>query len=116
MWKERDLPGNLIDITDSSISDNWLLSANLDDIDPAMGHCKGMEIASWLADNTKNDVNYVIIDDEYVCLESQTPHFILTNPYDGITPELADRIIKIFNGQHRNYITFQQSEFVKTQK
>lgn len=98
MWKDRDLPGNLIDITDSSISDNWLLSANLDDIDPAMGHCKGMEIASWLADNTKNDVNYVIIDDEYVCLESQTPHFILTNPYDGITPELADRVIKIFNG------------------
>lgn len=98
MWKERDLPGNLIDITDSSISDNWLLTANLDDIDPAMGHCKGMEIASWLADNTKNDVNYVIIDDEYVCLESQTPHFILTNPYDGITPELADRVIKIFNG------------------
>ena len=98
MWKERDLPGNVIGITDSSISDNWLLSANLDDIDPAMGHCKGMEIASWLADNTKNDVNYVIIDDEYVCLESQTLHFILTNPYDGITPELADRVIKIFNG------------------
>ena len=94
MWKERDLPGNLIDITDSSISDNWLLSANLDDIDPAIGHCKGMEIASWLADNTKNDVNYVIIDDEDVCLASQTSHFILTNPHDGITPELADRAIK----------------------
>lgn len=70
MWKERDLPGKVTGITDSSVSDNWLLTANLDDIDPAMGHRNGMEIASWLADYTKNDVRYVIIDDEYVCLES----------------------------------------------
>ena len=27
------------------------------------------------------EVPYVIIDDEYVILESQLPHFILTNPY-----------------------------------
>ena len=95
MWKERDLPGKVIGITDSAVSDKWLLTANLDDIDPAMGHCKGMEIASWLADNTKNDVNYVIIDDEYVCLESQLPHFILTNPHDGITEDIAGRVIAI---------------------
>lgn len=95
MWKERDLPGKVIGITDSSVSDNWLLTANLDDIDPAMGHRNGMEIASWLADYTKNDVRYVIIDDEYVCLESQVPHFILTNPYDGITEDIADRVIAI---------------------
>lgn len=54
-----------------------------------------MEIASWLADYTKNDVRYVIIDDEYVCLESQVPHFFLTNPYDGITEDIADRVIAI---------------------
>ena len=97
LWEERDLPGKVIGITDSYASDKWLLNANLDDIDPAMGHCKGMEIASWLADNTKNDVNYVIIDDEYVCLESQLPHFILTNPYDGITRDIADRAIALLN-------------------
>lgn len=56
MWKERDLPGKVTGITDSSVSDNWLLTANLDDIDPTMGHCNGVEIASWLADYTKNDV------------------------------------------------------------
>lgn len=54
-----------------------------------------MEIASWLADYTKNDVRYVIVDDEYVCLESQVPHFFLTNPYDGITEDIADRGIAI---------------------
>ncbi len=97
MWTVRHLPGQVIDITPSSVSDQWLLSANLDDIDPAMGHCKGMEIASWLADNAGPDARYVIIDDEYVILDSQLPNFILTNPYDGITEELADRAISILN-------------------
>lgn len=97
MWKERDLPGNVIGITDSNASDKWLLNANLDDIDPAMVHCKGIEIASWIAENMRNDVNYVIIDDEYVCLESQIPNFVLTNPHDGITEDIADRVIAILN-------------------
>lgn len=95
MWKERNLPGQVIDITDSSVSDNWLLTANLEDIDPAMGHCKGMEIASWLTDNTKVNIPYAIIDDEYVCLDSQIPHFVLTNPHDVITENIADKVIAI---------------------
>jgi len=97
MWEVRDLPGQVVDITSSSVSDQWLLTANLDDVDPAMGHCKGMEIASWLTDNTGPDAHYVIIDDEYVILDSQLTSFILTNPYDGITEELADRAISILN-------------------
>ena len=97
MWEMRKMPGSIIDITPSSISDNWLLNANLDDMDPSMGHCKGMEIASWLSDHAKPDARYVIIDDEYVILDSQQPYFILTNPYDGITEELADRAIAILN-------------------
>ena len=97
MWEARELPGQIIDITSSSVSDNWLLHANLDDIDPAMGHCKGMEIASWLTDHALQDARYVIIDDEYVILDSQLPYFILTNPYDGITEALADRAISILN-------------------
>ena len=97
MWTVRQLPGQMIGITPSSVSDQWLLSANLDDIDPAMGHCKGMEIASWLTDHAGPDAHYVIIDDEYVILDSQVPHFILTNPYDGITEELADKAISILN-------------------
>ena len=97
MWSIRQLPGQVIDITSSSASDQWLLTANLDDIDPAMEHCKGIEIASWLTDNAGSDANYVIIDDEYVILDSQLTSFILTNPYDGITEELADKAISILN-------------------
>lgn len=97
MWKERNLPGKILDITPSSVSDSWLMTANLDDIDPALGHCKGMEIASWLSDNASKEARYVIIDDECVIMESQSPHFLLADPYNGITAEIADKAISILN-------------------
>ena len=95
MWEVRNMPGRLIDITPSTVSDSWLLNANLDELDSAMGHCKGMEIASWLSDHADKDTRYVIIDDEYVIFDSQLPHFLLTNPYDGITEDVANRAISI---------------------
>ena len=97
MWKERNMPGKIIDITPTSVSDSWLLTANLDDIDPAMVHCKGIEIASWLSDNASKEARYVIIDDENVILESQSSHFLLTDPYDGITEVIANKAISILN-------------------
>ena len=99
MWKDRQLPGKVIGITPSAISDNILLSTDLDVLDSSMLHCKGAEIASWLHENNMQEVPYVIIDDEYVILESQLPHFILTNPYDGIIEELAMRAIGFLNRQ-----------------
>ena len=56
-----------------------------------------MEIASWLSENAKQATKYIIIDDEHVILDSQLPYFLLTNPYDGITEEIADRSISILN-------------------
>lgn len=97
MWKGRQLPGRVIGITPSVVSDVMLLSTDLDITNPSMLHCKGVEIASYLYDNGKQKIPYVIIDDEYVILESQLPHFILTNPYDGLTEELAMRAIDILN-------------------
>ena len=99
MWKDRQLSGKVIILTPSAISDNILLSTDLDVLDSSMLHCKGAEIASWLHENNMQEVPYVIIDDEYVILESQLPHFILTNPYDGLTEELAMRAIDILNRQ-----------------
>lgn len=95
MWEVRNMPSRVIDITHSAVSDSWLLNANLDEFDPAMSHCKGMEIASWLSDHANKEMRYVIIDDEYVILDSQLPHFLLTNPYDGITEGIANRAISI---------------------
>ena len=97
MWATRQLPGRLIGITPSTASDSWLLTADPNDIDIEMGHCKGIEIASWLLDNASKEVPYIIVDDEYVILDSQLPHFIMTNPFDGISEEVANRAIAILN-------------------
>lgn len=80
MWIARDLPGKVIDITPSLVGEN-----------------KGVEIVLWLSEYGKQDTRYVIIDDEYVILDSQLPHFILTNPYEGITEEQANRAISMLN-------------------
>ncbi len=80
LWEVRNLPGTIIDITPSLLGKN-----------------KGIEIASWLSKYAKQDIRYVIIDDEYVILDSQVSHFILTNPYEGITEEQANRAISMLN-------------------
>ena len=98
LWKVRSLPGKIIDITPSSVSDEHLLNIDLENIDTSILYCKGMEIASWLSEQERQDIRYVIIDDEYVILDSQLPHFILTNPYEGITEEQANKAISILNG------------------
>ena len=97
LWEVRNLPGRIIDITPSTISDEYLLSSNLENIHSSMLHCKGIEIASWLARYKKQDIRYVVIDDEYVILDSQLPHFILINPYEGITEEQANQVISMLN-------------------
>ena len=97
LWKVRSLPGKIIDITPSSVSDEYLSNVDLDNLDASMLHCKGLEISSWLSKNETQDFRYVIIDDEYVILDSQLPYFILINPYEGITEEQANKIISILN-------------------
>lgn len=97
LWEVRKLPGRIIDITPFTISDEYLLSSDLVNIHPSILHCKGIEIASWLSEYETEDIRYVIIDDEYVILDSQLPHFILINPYEGITEEQAKQVISMLN-------------------
>ncbi len=81
LWRGRNLPGKVIDIT-PSLTDNA---------------SKGEEIAAWLSEHATPDTRYVIIDDEYVVLDSQIPYFIWTNPYEGLIEEQADRVISTLN-------------------
>lgn len=97
LWTHRKLPGKVIDITPSLISDKYLLELNLSESEIDMNISKGIEIASWLMDNDIKDAKYVIIDDEYVIMESQLPNFILTNPYEGITNTQVVNAISILN-------------------
>ena len=89
LWEVRNLPGTIIDITPSLLCKN-----------------KGVEIASWLSKYAKQDIRYVIIDDEYVILDSQVSHFILTNPYEGITEEQANRAISMLTNKKIDKIRF----------
>lgn len=100
LWDVRHLPGRVIDITPSSVSDSWLRAANLVESGLEMRYCKGAGIAFWLSNNVAQETRYVIIDDEYVILDAQLPHFILTNPFEGITKEQADTAISILNSQN----------------
>ncbi len=97
LWTHRKLPGKVLDITPSLISDKYLLKLNLSESEIDMNISKGIEIASWLIDNDKKDAKYVIIDDEYVIMESQLANFILTNPYEGITNTQVVNAISILN-------------------
>ena len=81
LWRVRNLPGKVIDITPS-------LTGNAS---------KGEEIAAWLSNHTTQATCYVIIDDEYVVLDSQIPYFIWTNPYEGLTEDQANRAMLILN-------------------
>lgn len=81
LWMVRNLPGKVIDITPS-------LTNNKN---------KGEEIAAWLSEHVTPDTRYVIIDDEYVVLDTQIPYFIWTNPYEGLTEGQADRAILVLN-------------------
>lgn len=80
LWRVRNLPCKIIDIT------------------PAIVGCsKGEEIVAWLSNHATQANRYVIIDDEYVVLDSQIPYFIWTNPYEGLTEDQANRAILILN-------------------
>ena len=81
LWRVRNLPGRVIDITPS-------LTNNKN---------KGEGIAAWLSEYAMPDARYVIIDDEYVVLDSQIPYLIWTNPYEGLTEDHADRAMLILN-------------------
>ena len=58
---------------------------------------RGMEINEWLHRNTKGANAYAILDDENDFLLYQASHVVLTNPYDGLTKEVADKVIGILN-------------------
>ena len=98
MWTDRQLPGRVIDISPTIVSASWSSNFDLEDFGLDVRQSKGIEIDFWLFENTLADARYVIIDDEYVIQDSQLPHFILTNPFDGLTELLADRAIALLNG------------------
>ena len=95
MWQERGLPGRVIDITPNSVSDEMLLTANLDEIE--MTHIRGEEIKEWLYTKGKGVSDYAIIDDMDNFLPEQQPHYVRTDPDVGITEGNAVQAIIILS-------------------
>lgn len=101
MWRNRDLPGDVIDITPdcNNLLDEGLFES-LDSID------RGHEIEYCLNKHPEVE-NYVIFDDDNDFLQHQRCNFVRTsnniNHPDsvdigyGLTSKCADRAIKILN-------------------
>lgn len=87
MWKARNLPGEVIDITPMDRGGN-----NLPFKERAE---RGNQIKEWL---DKNPVeSYVIFDDDDDMLPEQEDNFVQTDSMYGITNELAEKAIQILN-------------------
>lgn len=96
MWKLRNLPGRVLDITPNTISDDILLNANLEEME--LGVCRGNEIKEWLSKHQGKVSNYVIIDDFDDLLPEQEDHAVITDTLIGVTEWDANKAIMILNG------------------
>ena len=96
MWANRGLPGKVIDVTPNNVSDEILLSVDLEYMDIPAG--KGSEIKEWLSTKGHDVTDYAILDDLPDMLPEQESHFVQTDPRVGITKDDADRIITILTG------------------
>ena len=96
MWKDRQLPGKVIDITPNSVSDEFLLNVDLNDMD--LLSIRGQEIKDWLIVKGGSDCKYVIFDDMNDVLQEQEAHFVWVAPAVGITKGNVAQAIRILNG------------------
>ena len=90
MWKDRNLPGEVIDITEGRPDRK-----------------RGKEIQQWLDKHKEEIVDYVIIDDDDVKIKNKEHHFVKTsdNPDHedcvdigyGLTKECAEQAIILLN-------------------
>ena len=93
MWSDRKLPGKVVDVTPNSVGDEFLLHANLDNMD--LLAIRGQEIKEWLMLHGKDVSNYVILDDMNDILQEQMPYFVWIDPDVDITKENAKQAIMI---------------------
>lgn len=82
MWKSRNLPGFVTDITPI----------------PPHRRNRGDEIDAWL-NECRTDCEYVIIDDldAYNFNEHQIPRLLIVNPFNGLDDITAEKAVKLLN-------------------
>ena len=95
MWRDRNLPGKIVDITPDYMSDELLLKEDSSNMDYL--YERGSEIQGWLLLHGDDVSRYVIIDDMDDILPEQKSHFVQTDPEVGITEEDAYNAVIILN-------------------
>ena len=82
MWKSRNLPGFIIDVTPS----------------PFGKRKRGDQIDEWL-NECQVDCRYVIIDDLDAnnFNEHQSPRLLIVNPFNGLDEETTKRAVELLN-------------------
>lgn len=98
MWKDRQLPGRVIDVTPNTMSDEFLLHADLDNMD--ILSLRGQEIKEWLMLHGKDVSHYAILDDINDILQEQETHFVWIDSKVGITKGNSVQAIMILNHLH----------------
>ena len=97
LWKDRNLPGEIFSMTPILLSTTYQDSLNGEMFCIPELNAKALEINAWLQQYTTNSFNYVIIDDENVFFQNQQEHLVLTDEYDGLTVDKANKAIEILN-------------------
>ena len=95
MWRDRGLPGKIVDITPDYMSDELLLKEDSADMDYL--YERGSEIQGWLLLHGDDVSRYVIIDDMDDILPEQQSHFVQTDPEVGITNDDVKKVVHLLN-------------------
>ena len=95
MWRDRDLPGKIVDITPDYMSDELLLKEDSSNVDYL--YERGSEIQGWLLLHGDDVSRYVIIDDMDDILPEQQSHFVQTDPEVGITNDDVKKVVHLLN-------------------
>jgi len=92
MWKERQLPGEVIDVT--PILHRLPIYKKIEHLSWEEKYERGREIHAWLEAHPEV-TDYVIIDDDNDMLKTQQSHFVKTDPQTGLDRALAEKAMYI---------------------
>lgn len=95
MWRERNMPGKIVDITPDYMSDELLLKKDSSNMDYL--YERGSEIQGWLLLHGSDVSRYVIIYDMDDIFPEQQSHFVQTDPEVGITNDDVKKVVHLLN-------------------
>ena len=97
MWIKRELPGKIYSLTPKVEEVYYSDKINRRKTSSKYSYeTRGLEIREWLEQNVKEGTSYfyAILDDEYELLARQLHYLVPSDIQNGLTRELADKVIE----------------------